>query len=225
VLNTIAAESIECIADKLEKLKAGDFAGLTKILSDVIKEHKTVLFDGNGYSDEWHAESAKRGLPNNKSTVDALPAMQSEKAKKLFSKFSVLSERELESRYEIAWERYVKVQNIEANTTLEIARTQILPAAAKYLGELSVASKSKGVSKVADKVAALCDTLVEKIDALAAAQESAHKAGSLHNEAKAFKEKVIPAQDAVREAADQLEVLVSDDLWPLPKYRELLFQY
>jgi glutamine synthetase len=225
VLNTIAAESIEYIADKLEQLKAGDFAGLTKILSDVIKENKSVLFDGNGYSDEWHAEAAKRGLPNNKSTVEALPAMQSEKAKKLFSKFGVLSERELESRYEIAWERYVKVQNIEANTTLEMARTQILPAAIKYLGELAAASKSKGVSKLADKVAALCDTLVDRIDALASAQEGAHKAGSLHAEAKAFKEKVIPAQDAVRETADQLEVLVSDDLWPMPKYRELLFQY
>jgi glutamine synthetase len=225
VLNTIAAESIEYIADRLDKLKAEDFAGLSKILSEIIKEHKTVLFDGNGYSDEWHAEAAKRGLPNNKSTVEALPAMQSEKAKKLFSKFGVLSERELESRYEIAWERYVKVQNIEANTTLEIARTQILPATVKYLGEMAAASKSKGVSKLADKVAALCDTLVERIDALASAQESAHKAGSLHAEARAFKEKVIPAQDAVRETADQLEVMVSDDLWPMPKYRELLFQY
>jgi glutamine synthetase len=225
VLNTIAAESIEFIADKLEKLKIGDFAGLTKILSEIVKEHKTVLFDGNGYSDEWHAEAAKRGLPNLKSTVDALPVLQSEKAKKLFSRFNVLSERELESRYEIAWERYVKVQNIEANATVEIAKTQILPAVVKYLGELAAASKSKGVGKVADKVAALADTLVDRIDALVAAQEAAHKAGSLHAEAKAFKEKVIPAQDAVREAADQLETLVSDDLWPLPKYRELLFQY
>ena len=225
VLNTIAAESIEFVADKLDKLKAGDFAGLTKILSEIIKEHKSVLFSGNGYADEWHAEAAKRGLPNLKSTVEALPALQSEKAKKLFSKFNVLNERELESRYEIAWERYVKVQNIEANATAEIARTQILPAAVKYLGELAAASKSKGVAKIADRVAALADTLVEKIDALVAAQEAAHKAGSLHAEAKAFKEKVIPAQDAVRDAADQLETIVSDDLWPLPKYRELLFQY
>jgi glutamine synthetase len=225
VLNTIAAESIEFIADKLDKLKVGDFAGLTKILSEIIKEHKTVLFDGNGYAEEWHAEAAKRGLPNLKSTVDALPALQSEKAKKLFPKFGVLSERELESRYEVAWERYVKVQNIEANATVDIAKTQILPAVVKYLGELAAASKSKGAGKVADKVAALADTLVEKIDALVAAQEAAHHAGSVHAEAKAFKEKVIPAQDAVREAADQLEALVSDDLWPLPKYRELLFQY
>ena len=225
VMNTIAAESIGFIADKLDKLKSDDFAGLTKVLSEVIKEHKSVLFSGNGYSEEWHAEAAKRGLPNNKSTVDALPALQTEKAKKLFAKFAVLNERELESRYEIAYERYVKVQNIEANATVEIAKTQLLPAAVRYLGEMASASKSKGVTKLADKIAGVTDTLVASIEALEVAQEAAHKAGSLHAEAKAFKEKVIPAQDAVRAAADELETLVADDLWPLPKYRELLFQY
>jgi glutamine synthetase len=225
VLNTIAAESIGFIADKLDKLKSGDFAGLGKILSETFKENQSVLFEGNNYAEEWHAEAAKRGLPNNKSTVDALPALQTEKAKKLFAKFAVLSERELESRYEISYERYVKVQNIEANATVEIAKTQILPAAVRYLGELASASKSKGVTKMADKIAALADTLVASIEALETAQEAAHKAGSLHAEAKSFKEKVIPAQDAVRAAADELETLVADDLWPLPKYRELLFQY
>jgi len=225
VLNTIAAESIGFIADKLEKLKSGDFAGLGKILSETFKENQSVLFEGNNYAEEWHAEAAKRGLPNNKSTVDALPALQSEKAKKLFAKFAVLSERELESRSEIAYERYVKVQNIEANATSEIAKTQIVPAAVRYLGEMAAASKSKGVTKLADKIAGLADTLLASIETLEAAQEAAHKAGSLHAEAKAFKEKVIPAQDAVRAAADELETLVADDLWPLPKYRELLFQY
>lgn len=138
---------------------------------------------------------------------------------------ALVRERELESRYEIAWERYVKVQNIEANATAEIAKTQILPATMRYLGELASAAKSKGVTKVADRIVALADTLVASINALEAAQEAAHKAGSLHAEAKAFKEKVIPAQEAVRAAADELETLVADDLWPLPKYRELLFQY
>jgi glutamine synthetase len=225
VLNTIVAESLSLIADKLDKLKSNDFAGLTKILSEVIKENKKVLFSGNNYAEEWHAEAAKRGLPNNKSTVDALPAMQTEKAKKIFAQFGVLSERELESRYEIAWERYVKVQNIEANATVEIARTLLVPAAVKYLGELGAASKSKGANKLADRIAVLVDSLVENIDALEKAQHAAHAAGSLHAEAKAFKEKVIPAQDLVRDAADALETLVSDELWPLPKYRELLFQF
>jgi glutamine synthetase len=225
ILNTIVAESLAVIADKLDKLKANDFAGLTKILSEIIKENKKVLFSGNNYAEEWHAEAAKRGLPNNKSTVDALPALQTEKAKKIFAQFGVLSERELESRYEIAWERYVKVQNIEANATVEIARTLLVPAAVTYLGQLGAASKSKGANKLADRIASVVDRLVENIDALEKAQHAAHAAGSLHAEAKAFKEKVIPAQDTVRDAADELETLVSDELWPLPKYRELLFQY
>ena len=226
ILNTMVAESLENLADELEKLKPNDMAGLSKILSSIIKENKQVLFSGNGYSEEWHAEAAKRGLPNNKSTVDALPALSTDKAKKLFSKFGVLSERELEARAEINWERYVKVQNIEANLTLEIAKTMILPAAASYIAEISVAAAvSKGVKKVSDKVAALTDKLVDAIDALEKAQHGAHHAGSLQAEAKAFKESVIPAQEAVRAAADELETLVSDDLWPMPKYRELLFQY
>ena len=225
VLNTIVADSLQYLADKLEKLPKDDFAGLTKILSEVIKENKQIFFAGNNYSEEWHAEAAKRGLPNNKSTVDALPALQTDKAKKLFAKVGVLSERELASRAEIFWERYVKVQNIEANVTLEVCRTQVLPATAKYLGDLSQASKSKGLAKVADQVAALADTLLEKVDALEKAQHAAHHAGGVHAEAKAFKEKVIPAQEAVRAVADELETIVSDDLWPLPKYRELLFQY
>lgn len=226
ILNTMVAESLEQLADELEKLKPNDMAGLSKILSAIIKENKQVLFSGNGYSDEWHAEAAKRGLPNNKSTVDALPALSTDKAKKLFAKFGVLSERELEARAEINWERYVKVQNIEANITLEMARTMILPAAAAYIAEISVAaSVSKGVKKVSDKIVALVDKIVDAIDALEKAQYGAHHAGSLQAEAKAFKESVIPAQEAVREIADELETLVSDDLWPLPKYRELLFQY
>ena len=226
ILNTMVAESLEQLADELEKLKPNDMVGLSKILSAIIKENKQVLFSGNGYSDEWHAEAAKRGLPNNKSTVDALPALGTDKARKLFSKFGVLSERELEARAEINWERYVKVQNIEANITLEMARTMILPAAAAYIAEISVAaSVSKGVKKVSDKIVALVDKIVDAIDALEKAQHGAHHAGSLQAEAKAFKESVIPAQEAVREIADELETLVSDDLWPLPKYRELLFQY
>ncbi|MBK9576136.1 MAG: glutamine synthetase III [Fibrobacterota bacterium] len=226
VLNTLVADSMEQLADELEKLKPNDMAGLSKILSGIIKDHKQVLFSGNGYSEEWHAEAAKRGLPNNKSTVDALPALETEKAKKLFSKLGVLSERELAARAEINWERYVKVQNIEANTALEMAKTMILPATAKYLAEISVAaSVSKGVKQVSDKVAALADKLVDSIHALEKAHHAAHEAGSLHAEAKTYKEKVIPAQEALRDIADELETLVSDELWPLPKYRELLFQY
>jgi glutamine synthetase len=226
VLNTIVADSMEKLADDLEKLPSNDMAGLSKILANIIKDHKAVLFSGNGYSEEWHAEAAKRGLPNNKSTVDALPALETDRAKKLFAKHGVLSERELLARAEINWERYVKVQNIEANCALEMAKTMILPAAVSYLGELSGASSvSKGAKKVSDKVASLVDALVDGVESLEKAQHSAHEAGSLHAEAKVYKEKVIPAQEALRDTVDELETLVSDDLWPLPKYRELLFQY
>jgi glutamine synthetase len=224
-LNAIVAESLEKLADDLEKLKPGDFAGLTKILSGIIKENKQVLFEGNNYSEEWHAEAAKRGLPNNKSTVEALPALETEKAKKLFSKQGILSERELAARVDINWERYVKISNIEANCALDMAKTMILPATVKYLGELSGAGKSKGIAQISDKVTTLADQLVDAIHALEKAQHAAHSAGSLRAEAKAFKEQVIPAQDALRAVADALETLVSDELWPIPKYRELLFQY
>ena len=224
-LNAIVADSLEKLADDLEKLKPNDMAGLSKILATIIKENKQVLFEGNNYAEEWHAEAAKRGLPNNTSTVDALPSLETAKAKKLFSKLGILSERELASRVEISWERYVKVSNIEANCALDMAKTMILPAAAKYLGELAGAGKSKGVTLVADAVAALTDKLVDAIHTLEKAQHAAHEAGSVHAEAKAFKENVIPAQEALRDAADELETLVSDELWPLPKYRELLFQY
>jgi len=225
VLNTAVADSLEKLADDLEKLESCDFDGLAKILSAIVKANKQVLFEGNNYAEEWHAEAAKRGLPNNRSTIDALPALSTAKAKKVFSHFGVLSERELAARVEINWERYVKVSNIEANCSLDMAKTMILPAAAKYLAELSGAGKSKGITAVADKVAALADQLVDAIHALEHAQHAAHEAGSVHAEAKAFHDQVIPAQNAVRAAADELETLVADDLWPLPKYRELLFQY
>jgi len=225
VLNTAVADSLAQLADALDALKPGDFDGLTRILSGIVREHKQVLFEGNGYSPEWHAEAARRGLPNNKTTVDALPALATKKASELFAKFGVLSERELASRVDIFWERYVKVGNIEANCTLDIARTMILPAAARYLGELAGASRSKGVTRVADEVAALTDRLIDAIHALEHAQHAAHDHGSVQAEAQAFVEGVIPAQNAVREVADALEALVADELWPLPKYRELLFQY
>ena len=224
-LNTAVADSLEKLADDLDKLKPCDFAGLTKILSAIVKENKQILFEGNNYADEWYAEAEKRGLPNNRSTVDALPALATPKAKKIFSHFGVLSERELGSRVEINWERYVKVSNIEASCALDMARTLILPAAVKYLGQLAAAGASKGVTATSDKVAGLTDKLVASIDALEKAQHSAHAAGSVHAEAKAFKDVVIPAQADLRAVADEIETLVADDLWPLPKYRELLFQY
>ena len=148
-----------------------------------------------------------------------------DKAKEVFARFGVLSERELAARTEILWERYVKVQNIEALCALDIAKTMILPATVTYLGRLGAAGSSRGVAHVAEVVAGLADQLVDAIHALEHAQHGAHEAGSVQEEARAFCDDVIPAQNALRAVADELETLVADDLWPLPKYRELLFQY
>ena len=205
MLNTAVADSLAKLADELEKLKPGDFDGLTAILSKIVGANKQVLFEGNGYSEEWHAEAAKRGLPNNRTTVDALPSLTTAKAKKLFSSFGVLSERELASRVEINWERYVKVSNIEANCALDMARTMILPATAQYLGHLAAAPLVAGHRRGREDVAGLADELVDAIDALEHAQHEAHEAGSVQKEARAFVDQVIPAQNALREVADELE--------------------
>ena len=224
-LNAAVADSLSALADELEQLQPGDFDGLTSILSGIVKQHKRVLFEGNGYSEEWHAEAARRGLPNNRTTVDALPALATAEARAVFTKFGVLSERELEARVDIFWEKYVKVQNIEASCALDIAKTMILPACVAYLGQLAAAGPSRGVRTVADRVGSLTDSLVDAIHALEHAQHEAHEAETVQGEARAFVDVVIPAQNALRAVADELETLVADDLWPLPKYRELLFQY
>jgi glutamine synthetase len=137
----------------------------------------------------------------------------------------VLSERELASRVEINWERYVKVQDIEASCAVDIATTMILPATARYLHELNGAPSSRGINAVCERITALADQLVDAVGALEHAQHEAHEAGSVQAEAKAFATTVIPAQEALRTVVDELETQVADDLWPLPKYRELLFQY
>jgi glutamine synthetase len=225
VLNTAVADSLKGLADELDKLKKGDFDGLTRILSGIARDNKQVLFEGNGYSEEWHAEAAKRGLPNNRTTVDALPSLTTKKAKKLFAGFGVLSERELTARAEINWERYVKVCNIEASTALDIAKTMILPAAISYLGRLAAAGSFKSAIHLSETVAGYTDELVDRIHALEHAQHEAHGADGVIAEARVFVNDVIPAQNALREIADTLETVVADDLWPLPKYREILFQY
>ena len=226
VLNTAVADSLAQLADELDKLQPGDFDGLSLILSEIARSNKQVLFEGNGYAPEWHAEAAARGLPNNKTTVDALPALSTSKAKAVFAKYGVLSERELAARVGIAWERYVKVGSIEASAALDIARTMIMPAAVRYLGQLLAAGQaSTAVEALCARIGKLVDRLSQAMEDLEHAEHAAHEKGDVQDEARIFVDKVIPAQAELREAADELETLVADDLWPLPKYRELLFQY
>jgi glutamine synthetase len=232
VLNTIAAESLDYVATELEKATGGDpsklNAAVQKLVGEIWKKHKAVVFNGDGYSAEWHAEAEKRGLPNMKNTVASLPALIAEKNVKLFGKYNVLSERELKSRYEIYVERYCKDVNMEAQMALSIAKTMILPAVYRYQGELAntvAALKAAGKSPHSgslDTVTELCGQLEDKIAKLETSLAH-HGAHDLLAEAKHFDHDVLPAMKAVRDVADKLEGIVADDLWPLPTYREMLF--
>jgi glutamine synthetase len=234
ILNTIVADSIDRIATELEKAKGNLNDALAEVLQKEIKAHKRVLFSGNGYSKEWHAEAQKRGLPNLKSTVDALKAMPKKEYKSLFEKYKVLSEKEYDSREEIMWERYVKVLNIEANATVDIARNQILPAVLGYQNKLAatiestkslVKSPQKGQKDLLENITKGASDLYEAVEKLNELIDKANDGSSLHQIAASLKDSVVPAMLKVRELSDWLEGFVDDEAWPLPKYREMLFQY
>ncbi|MCL2645459.1 MAG: glutamine synthetase III [Phycisphaerales bacterium] len=240
-LNTIVAESLDYIAGKLEAELVGgkEFnKALHGVLSEIVKQHKRVIFNGDNYSDAWHAEAAKRGLPNFKTTVDAAPAILTKEVVELFGKYKVLNEREVHSRYEIHLENYKKRINIEAQLMVSMARTQILPAAIRYQGEVAesiVAAKTAGVNigNLGEQEQSLSDLsktigeLQRKVTALVQATEHAAASDEADEDVLAqatySKETIIPAMKAVRELGDKLETIVADDLWPLPTYREMLF--
>jgi glutamine synthetase len=232
VLNTIVAESLDFIAGKLEKATGGDSsklnAAVQSVVSEIAREHKAIIFNGNNYAQEWYADAEKRGLPNLRNTVSSLPTLVKKESIALFEKFGVLSERELKSRYEIYTERYCKDINSEALCALSMAKTMILPAAYRYQGELaSTASALKAIGRnphlgTLETVTTLVSKLEDQIAELEATIN--HKGGhDLAAEAKHYHTEVVPAMSAVREIADQLEQIVADDLWPLPTYREILF--
>jgi glutamine synthetase len=220
VLNTITAEAIDELTAALEA-KLADGVELDEAVVAVVKDsynaNKQIVFGGDNYSEEWHAEAASRGLDNLPSTPDALPCLASESTVAVMSTYGVLSQRELEARMEVAEEQYITKLNIEAETTDQIARTMILPAAVRYLNEL-IASERKGLI---DEFAPLIAELHEAIRAL----EKANEDPGLHglDLAKYMHDTVFAAMTEVRTVADKLEKLVADDLWPLPKYSEMLF--
>ena len=220
VLNTITAEAIDELTTALEaKLEEG--VGVDEAVIAVVKDSynasKQIVFGGDGYSDEWHAEAATRGLDNLPSTPDALPCLASEQTVAVMSKYGVLSKRELEARLEVAVEQYITKLNIEAETTVQIARTMILPASVRYLTEL-MASERQGLI---DELAPLVSSLHKAIVALEAANEDPGLHGL--DLAQYMKDTVFTAMTDVRAEADKLEKVVADDLWPLPKYSEMLF--
>jgi glutamine synthetase len=230
-LNTMMAESLDYIATELEKLgkvNKGQFnEGVQKLLQKIMKEHDTVVFNGDGYSEAWHKEAAKRGLPNLKTTPEALPVLTSKEIVELFTTYGVLSEAELKSRQEIYLEQYAKVITTEANLVIRMARTVIFPAAIRYQGELATTCANLKVIDHDFKMAALEDVTaklrsmqaeVDKLEKLLA-----HEGGATLAHATYMCEKVLPAMLAVRCYADALEAVVADDLWPLPSYQEMLF--
>jgi len=223
VLNTIVAEAVDYLSEELEDaLSDGESleAALPPILQRSYAANKQIVFGGDNYSDEWHTEAEQRGLLNLRATPDALPYLIDDQTTTLFSNYGVLSERELESRYEVFAEQYVTKINIEAETASSIAKTMLLPAAARHLALLNDAGLAELASEAHELIKEL-DFAIKALEKANLAEEQPHDDALNHGEY--MRDVVIPAMADVREAADKLEKLVADDLWPLPKYSEILF--
>ncbi len=223
VLNTIVAEAVDDLAEELEDaLEAGQSleAALPGILQRSYAANKQVVFGGDNYSPEWHAEAEQRGLLNLRATPDALPYLVNDQTETLFDNYGVLSPRELESRYEVFLEQYVTKLNIEAETAAAIARTMLLPAAARHLSVLMSAELGSLAGETADLIGEF-DTAIRALESANLEDNQPHDDVLAH--AEYMHNTVVPAMEAVRAAADRLEKTVADDLWPLPKYSEILF--
>ena len=230
-LNTMMAESLDYIATELEKLgkvnKAQFNQGVQKVLQKIMQEHDAVIFNGDGYSEAWHKEAARRGLANLKTTPDALPAITSKDSVALFTAYGVFSEAELKSRKEIYLEQYVKTVTTEAKLVIRMARTTIFPSAMRYQGQLAATCASLKAIGHDYKMVALEDvtsklrSMQAEVDKLEKLME--HEGGDTLSHAKFLCDKVLPTMLAVRKFADALELVVADDLWPLPSYQEMLF--
>ncbi len=230
VLNTIVAEILSEIADELEK--AGDVKAATqKILRKIAAEHSKIIYNGDNYADEWVKEAEKRGLPNIKSTTESLRTITAPENVAVFEKHKVLSEKELNARTKVLLEAYIMQINIEAMTMLNIAKRQILPAASRYSGLLgsdvqSVTAAGVSADTQVEMLKKVCDLIKElnsNIEALEAAAAKASNADGADRQAESCRDEVIPAMNAVRKSADELEKIVDADLWPLPSYAEMLF--
>jgi glutamine synthetase len=223
VLNTIVAQAIDELAGELGKALEGGQTlegALPPILQRVYAENKRIIFGGDNYAPEWHEEAEQRGLLNLRATPDALPYLVNDQTTSLFSDYAVLSRRELESRYEVFLEQYVTKINIEAETAASIARTMVLPAAARHVSMLRAA----GLDDLEAEASGLATELAAAIKRLEEANRAEnHPEEDLLEHARYTHDTLVPAMDGVRAAADALERVVADDLWPLPKYSEILF--
>lgn len=231
VLNTIVAEAFSEACDVLEKADDFDMA-VHDLIKEYAIENQKIVFNGDGYSDAWVAEAERRGLPNIKSMVEAIPAMTTEKAVTLFEKFNVFTRAELESRAEIQYESYAKAINIEARTMIDMASKQIIPAIMNYtktLADTILAVKAAGAdtsvqSELLNEVSALLvetktnlKTLIKVTEEAAEKEEGAIQANFYHSD-------VFPAMENLRKPVDALEMIVDKDVWPMPSYGDLIFE-
>ena len=231
VLNTIVAEAFSEACDVLEKAEDFDVA-VHNLIKEYLTEHQRIIFNGNGYSDEWVAEAEKRGLPNIKSMVEAIPALTTDKAVDLFGKFHVFTKAELESRAEIKYENYAKAINIEAKAMIDIAAKQIIPAVVKYtktLADTVIAVKEAGADasvqeEMLSEVTALLAEAKKALSALSDITEEAAEKEEGKVQSEFYHFSVVPAMAALRKPVDELEMIVDKEVWPMPSYGDLLFE-
>ena len=232
ILNTAVAKELKGYADELEG--AEDFTSAAiALVKRTIRDHRRVIFNGNGYTAEWEEEAARRGLPNKKNTPAALPALVDPKNIQLMEDFGVLTKVEMESRYEVEMEHYAKIINIEALTMLEMARKQLLPAVNSYMSEVANTAATKlavsealsvrSETKTLTRLSADADAMSDAIDVLQDVVDAAEALTSESEKAVAFHDNVIPAMDALRAAADDAETICGEDYWPLPSYSKMLY--
>ena len=232
ILNTAVAKELKGYADELES--AEDFtSAVIALVKRTIRDHRRVIFNGNGYTAEWEEEAAKRGLPNKKNTPAALPALIEPKNIALMEEFGVLTKVEMESRYEVELEHYSKIINIEALTMLEMARKQLLPAVNAYMSEVANTAASKlavsenlsvrSETKALTRLSADADAMSDAVDELQAAVDAAKALSDESAKAVAFHDDVLPKMDALRAAADDAETICGEDYWPLPSYSKMLY--
>ena len=232
ILNTAVAKELKGYADELEG--AEDFtSAVIALVKRTIRDHRRVIFNGNGYTAEWEEEAAKRGLPNKKNTPAALPALIEPKNIALMEDFGVLTKVEMESRYEVEMEHYSKIINIEALTMLEMARKQLLPAVNAYMSEVANTAASKlavsenlsvrSETKALTRLSADADAMSDAVDELQAAVDAAKALSDESAKAVAFHDDVLPKMDALRTAADDAETICGEDYWPLPSYSKMLY--
>ena len=232
ILNTAVAKELKGYADELEASE--DFPNsVIALVKRTIRDHRRIIFNGDGYSAEWEIEAERRGLPNKKYTPAALPALIAPKNIQLMEEFGVMTRTEMFSRYEVEMEHYAKIINIEALTMLEMARKQLLPAVNRYMGDLartitakravSESLPTRAETSILERLSRDADQMAEAIEHLAAAERTAQTLGDMTAKANAFHDKVLPLMDALRSAADDAETVCGDAYWPLPSYSKMLY--